>query len=128
MKQEIYERIRFLRKDILKKTQEEFASSINISRSNLGNIETGKVSVTNRVITDICNAFNVNEVWLRTGDGEEENIFADIDEDDRFNINLAKLSTTENEFIKNGVNMLAETDPEKLKIIEEFMKSWLGIK
>lgn len=41
----IYERIRFLRKEILQKTQEEFAESIKISRSNLGNIETGKVAV-----------------------------------------------------------------------------------
>lgn len=124
----IYERIRFLRKEILHKTQEEFSESIKISRSNLGNIETGKVAVTNRVISDICNSFHINETWLCTGEGGDDNIFTQISADDRFSLNLGKLSTTENEFIRNGINLLAETDPEKLKILEDFMKAWLGIK
>lgn len=123
-----YERIRFLRKEILHKTQEEFAESIRISRSNLGNIETGKVAVTNRVISDICDSFHVNETWLLTGEDGDDNIFTQISADDRFSLNLGKLSTTENEFVRNGINLLAETDPEKLKILEDFMKAWLGIK
>ena len=67
----INERIRHLRKNELKMTQNIFASKIDISRSNLGNIETGEVSVTERVIASICREFNVNEVWLRNGTGEE---------------------------------------------------------
>ena len=64
------ERIRHFRKHILKKTQEDFARKINISRSNLGNIEVGTIGLTDRVATDICNAFSVSEVWLRSGEGE----------------------------------------------------------
>lgn len=64
------ERIRHFRKQILKMTQEDFASKINISRSNLGNIEVGTIGLTDRVATDICNAFSVSEVWLRSGEGE----------------------------------------------------------
>ena len=82
----------------------------------------------NSVIKDICREFNVNEIWMMTGEGGDDNMFTKISEDDRFSLNLGKLSATENEFIKNGVNFLAETDPEKLKILEEFMKAWLGIK
>ena len=55
-------------------------------------------------------------------------MFTKVSDDDRFSLNLGKLSTTENEFIRNGINLLAETDPEKLKILENFMKAWLGIK
>lgn len=66
----INERVKFLRKDYLHMTQEEFSSSIKISRSNLGSIEIGRVSVTDRVIQDICEKFSVNEEWLRTGSGE----------------------------------------------------------
>ena len=51
-------------------TQEDFARKINISRSNLGNIEVGTIGLTDRVATDICNAFSVSEVWLRSGEGE----------------------------------------------------------
>lgn len=71
---EIYGRIKNLRKSILNLSQEEFSSRINISRSNLGNIETGNVGVTPRVISDICTAFGVSREWLETGKGE---IFAD---------------------------------------------------
>lgn len=61
------ERIKYLRKELLDKTQQDFSSMILISRSNLGNIETGTVEVTDRVISSICEKFNVNENWLRNG-------------------------------------------------------------
>lgn len=67
---EIYERIKFLRKNELKVTQDVFAAKINISRSNLGNIETGKVGVTDRVLTDICKECGINREWLEHGTGE----------------------------------------------------------
>ena len=51
-------------------TQEEFSSSIKISRSNLGSIEIGRISVTDRVVQDICEKFNINEKWLRDGIGD----------------------------------------------------------
>ena len=66
----INERIRYLRKDILDLTQQKFSSELKISRSNMGNIETGAVAVTDRIISDICSCFNISEHWLRTGEGE----------------------------------------------------------
>ena len=64
------ERIKYLRKEGLHLTQQEFSEALNISRSNMGNIETGQISLTERVISDICEKYNVNEEWLRTGEGE----------------------------------------------------------
>lgn len=64
-----HERIRYLRKDVLHMTQEEFAKSIKISRSNLGNIETGAVSTTERVLSDICDVHDANMDWLLKGEG-----------------------------------------------------------
>lgn len=66
----INERIRYLRKDILNLTQQKFSSELKISRSNMGNIETGAVAVTDRIISDICSCFNISERWLRTGEGD----------------------------------------------------------
>lgn len=88
---QIYERIKSLRKD-LDKTQQEFADQIKISRSNLGNIETGKISVTDRVITDICNEFSVSEKWLRFGD---EPVFTDAN--DPYANEIMKLYNTLND-------------------------------
>lgn len=51
-------------------TQEEFASAICMSRSNLSNIEKDRFTITDRVIATICAVFDVNEDWLRSGDGE----------------------------------------------------------
>lgn len=70
----INERIRYLRKTELNMTQQAFATRIKLSRSNMGNIETGEVSVTDRVILSICEEFGVNESWLRN---EEGKIFTD---------------------------------------------------
>lgn len=64
---EPYERIRQLRKKVLNMTLEEFSNKINISRSNLGNIETGRIGLTERVLSDICRSFNVRQDWIING-------------------------------------------------------------
>lgn len=120
-------RIKEIRKT-KKLSQEAFGEKLGITKSSVSLLESGKNNPSEQTIMLICKEFGVNEVWLRTGEGGDENMFTQISEDDRYSLNLGKLSVTENEFIKNGVNLLAETDPEKLKILEEFMKSWLGIK
>lgn len=75
---EINERIRYLRKNKLNLTQQEFSEALNISRSNMGNIEIGRIALTDRVISDICDKYNVNENWLRTGEGGDKNIFVEV--------------------------------------------------
>lgn len=71
----VNERIKYLRKDILHMTQEEFAPRIRVSRSNLGGIETDRVGATRRLVEDICSEFSINHDWLMTGNGGDENIF-----------------------------------------------------
>lgn len=93
----------------------------------MSSIENGRNALTEGNIISICREFGVNEVWLRTGEGGDENMFAKLDEDDRFSINLGKLSTTENQLAKNMLNAIAESSPERLKHIEEFMKACLGL-
>lgn len=62
-----YERVRHLRKNMLNLTLEEFSKRINISRSNLNNIETGRVGFTERVLSDICRTFHVRREWIQSG-------------------------------------------------------------
>lgn len=64
---EANDRIRQLRKRILHMTLEEFSQKINISRSNLGNIETGRIGLTDRVLSDICRTFHVRQCWIIDG-------------------------------------------------------------
>lgn len=51
-------------------TQAEFAESINLSRNYVAMIEIGQREPSDRTISDICRVFGVDEVWLRTGEGE----------------------------------------------------------
>lgn len=125
--EDMNERIKKIRNK-LNMNQSEFGNKIGLGQAGVSAIEKGIRGITERNIQLICEKFDVNEEWLRTGAGGEDNMFTKLSEDDRFSLNLGKLSTTENEFIKNGINFLAETDPEKLKVLEEFMKAWLGIK
>ena len=54
-------------------------------------------------------------------------MFTKVNEDDRYSLNLGKLSVTENQIARNMLNAIAEASPEKLQHIEEFMKACLGI-
>ena len=120
------ERIKALRKR-LGLTQQAFDDRLKIARGNIGAYEVGKNAPSDAVISLICKEFNVNEIWLRTGEGGDDNMFTKVNEEDRFSINLGKLSRTENQMARNMLNAIAEADPEKLKHIEEFMKACLGI-
>lgn len=60
-------RIKYLRRQLLQLTQEEFAKRIHITRSNLGSLETGRINLTDRVLSDICREWSVNPAWVTDG-------------------------------------------------------------
>ena len=120
------DRIKALRKE-LGLTQEKFAERLSMKRNTIANYEIGRNEPIDAVISLICKEFHVNEEWLRTGEGGNENMFTKISDDDRYSLNLGKLSVTQNETVKNMVNAIAESSPEKLKYIEDFMKACLGL-
>ena len=62
-------RIKLLR-NYLKKTQQEFGSDCGKSRDAIANYETGRVVPDTAFLKLLCLKFNVNEHWLRTGEGE----------------------------------------------------------
>lgn len=65
----IGERIKLLRKD-LKLTQEEFGAKIGVKGNTVTGYERGSRTPSDSVINYICLIFNVNQTWLRTGDGD----------------------------------------------------------
>jgi len=122
----VNERIKTLRIH-LKLNQQDFADKIGIGKTAVSKIESSINNPSEQTIKLICSEFGVNEAWLRTGEGGEENIFTKISSEDRYSLNLGKLTKTENILIQNAINALAESEPEKLKIVEELMKKCLGI-
>lgn len=63
------ERIRELRKT-LKMTMEQFGEKIGVTKSTISNIENGNRNATEHMVKSICREFNVDYIWLTTGDGE----------------------------------------------------------
>ena len=51
-------------------TQEKFAERIGLTRNFVWMIEKGDRVPSDRTIADICREFQVDEHWLRTGEGE----------------------------------------------------------
>ena len=67
---DIGERIRYLRKNVLEQTLDEFGARIKLGKSAVSNMETGQRGVTDQTILSICREFGVSETWLRYGEGD----------------------------------------------------------
>lgn len=109
------ERIALVRKS-LGLTQEKFAEQVGLSRNFMWMIESGTRVPSDRTISDICREFNVNEMWLRTGEGE---MFNQITRSEKIAAFLGDITENEgDDFKRRFVEMLAELEPEDWKLLE----------
>lgn len=109
------ERIALVRKS-LGLTQEKFAEKVGLSRNFMWMIESGTRVPSDRTISDICREFNVNETWLRTGEGE---MFNQITRSEKITSFLTEITEDEgDDFKRRFVEMLAELEPEDWKLLE----------
>lgn len=92
-----------------KVTKTEFAKRLGVSAAFISQVCSGTSGLSDRTISDICREFNVNEVWLRTGEGEPFEAESRDEEIMRFAAQTIKGS---NEFRKAMVSMLAQLDAE----------------
>lgn len=72
-KLEMYERIKLLRTEQLHMTQTEFGEALGVKRDVINNIENNRLKNPEKqepIYRLMCEKFNVNEEWLRTGEGE----------------------------------------------------------
>ena len=77
------ERVREVRK-FRKMNREQFGERLGVQKSAISKMEKGDRGLTEQMLKAICREFNVNETWLRTGDGDmpqklsEEEEIADL--------------------------------------------------
>lgn len=108
------QRLKMLRKK-LDITQQEFADRLGIKRNTVATYESGKSNPSDSAVMLICREFDVNEEWLRTGNGE---IF--IQKSDSTLLSLAKehnLSNADVILLEKFINM----KPENRKIIQNYI-------
>lgn len=68
---EIYERVRYLRKNVLKMSQTEFGERLGVNRAEISNIELNVLARPDQKLSLmklIAREFNVREEWLLTGE------------------------------------------------------------
>lgn len=107
-------RLKELRKT-LKITQKKLAESLGISDSAISRIEKGENTLTDQNIKLICSEFNVNEQWLRTGEGEMFN---------KGNETLIHQLVEKYHLSDTGENILrlfCKLDPHSRGIVENFI-------
>lgn len=110
------ERLKKLRKT-LDLTQQEFAGRLQIKRNTVATYEAGKSNPSDAAVSLICREFNVNEDWLRTGEGE---MFIQMTRDEEIAAFVAKaLRTEEDSFKKRFIAMLSALDESDWESLEK---------
>lgn len=112
------DRFKELRKE-LNVTQQEFADKLKISRNFVAQIEMGSKVPSDRTIDDVCREFNVNEEWLRTGNGD---MFVPGIKDKQISAILADvMKSGEDSFRHRLVSALARLDDEGWDNLEKLI-------
>ena len=117
------ERIRALIK-ALKIKQSEFAQRIGVSRPFVSELCSGAKNPSDRTIADICREFNVNEHWLRTGEGE---MFSGLSREEEIaKFAMSSIRDPNSEFQRRLVSVLARLTPEQWKLMEQMAHQLLA--
>lgn len=111
------DRIKQLRKE-LKLTQQGFADRIGVKQNTVATYEIGRNPPNDTVINLICREFDVNENWLRTGEGE---MFRKLTRDERIADFVADVLRDEpDSFRKRFISMLSSLNEDQWKMLELF--------
>ena len=110
------ERLRELRK-ALGLSGERFGERVGVGKSAISDIERGRNNLTEQMILAICREFDVNETWLRSGEGE---MFIKLDRETEIARLTRDLLLEEEDSFKNRViAVLAKLTPEQWKVLSE---------
>lgn len=83
-------------------TKTAFAARLNISQPTVSQICSGRCGVSDRTVSDICEKFGINEIWLRTGVGE------------------MKLPLSQNEQLAKIFAAVQVSDDERARLVKAF--------
>lgn len=104
----IGERVKIIRKE-LGLSQNDFAQGLNISQSQIGYIEKGDRSLTDRTLNDMVREYGINRDYILTGEGE---MFIDLDKSSE---------------VVNYIRELCENDQEKAELVIETYKMFINL-
>lgn len=117
------ERIRELIKALNMK-QAEFAKRIGVSRPFVSELCSGNKKPSDRTVADICREFNVNEQWLRTGEGDMFLSLSREEEITKYCMSIAKQPPSE--FTLKFIHILSRLEPAQWQLLSDMADKLLA--
>ena len=110
---------------VLGLNQEEFASALKIGRSTIANYEAGTRAPVASVISLIIQKWNVNEEWLRTGEGP---MFVDVSRADELSRLIEETMSDESGEIKRRIaTAVLRLTPDQIRACTDWIKETFGL-
>lgn len=124
---ETFERIRILRKQYLKLSQEQFGEQLGVSRTVIKNIELGNLARPDQkepLYRLICEKFHVSYKWLTSG-GKDSEIFESKSENDPLDALLESrdIPAADSETIKSIISAFLELKKPSRDAVVEFVRA-----
>ena len=120
---EIHERIKTLRKNILKMSQTAFGEHLGVNRDVINNIENNRLARPEQKLSLyklICSEFNISEDWLLNGVGD---MYAS--KDTEYGALIDRIMAGENEIAKNIFKAFALFDEEDWAALQHMIEKYL---
>lgn len=119
----INERIREVR-EYLKLSRNDFGERLGLSGDSINNLERGRVVIKDFIIKLISQEFNVDENWLRTGEGSMFTL--ELDEDTMLVEQLLNeydnpLFSEIKSLVFNIMKVYNQLDPKSQQVIDDFI-------
>lgn len=115
----IGERIKAVRKHF-KLTQAEFGDRIGVKGNTIANYELGRNAPVDAIFSLLCREYGVNEIWLRTGEGE---MFQAMTENEELAAYLGDVMHDEPESFRRRLTLeMKNWTPEVWQMLEEICK------
>ena len=101
-------------------SQAAFGAPFGANRDMINNVENGRAAVSDIMVASICRTYDVNERWLRTGDGE---MFIQISRDQEIMDFVADtMQDDEDNFRRRFLLALSRLPEERWADIEDFAR------
>lgn len=106
--------------------QEKFGERLGVGKTAISKLEKGYNNLTEQMARSICREFNVNEDWLRTGEGD---MFINYeDEQTELDYLIGKLASDGDAFKIKFIKFMLRQPDERWDVIEKMIDDYLNAK
>lgn len=96
----------------------KFGKRLGVGASAISKLESGERNLTDQMFVSICREFDVNEEWLRTGEGS---MFREKSQREKAAYIVGKVLKNEDEFRQKVFIALGEMTDEEWDLVKKFV-------